>query len=411
MSNQYLNTVLSCAEEKKGEKNFDAIAGMESLFQDGLPLEIVKELTPEVRRQYFLWDEIMKREIELYPWLVLPVIKEIFNREYPDNGNIVLLSTEYTVSRIHERGEKLLHAIRSDLLLKVERDLYHFECQIEKDGKMVFRMLEYDVHIALTHGKMVQKNGKRQGEYAVFFPKSAVLYLGASGNVPEYETCTIYFQDGGSYLYKVPVMKVQGYSLKEIEERHLNILIPFLPIRFREQIRKVSGSKGKSSGEEKELVEKREDISHRKEERESLKHDMTEFLSECIMVLGKERDLGIISEIVKKDIAEFLWKACGYLLEDDAELYEEVSAEVEPAIKLDREIIQELRDSNRELQDNNRELQNRIDQELEGSSRRLANELKREGKSEEEAKDVLMKIFLLTEKEAAEKIRTYWKEE
>lgn len=91
---------------------------MENLFQNRLPEEIVKELTPEVRRQYFLWDEIMKREIELYPWLIFPVIKESFRKEYPVDEKIVLLSTEYTVSRIHEKGEKLLHAIRSDLLLK-----------------------------------------------------------------------------------------------------------------------------------------------------------------------------------------------------------------------------------------------------------------------------------------------------
>ena len=81
---------------KKEEKDWT-----EYLCQESLPEEIVKELTPEVRRQYFLWDEVMKREIELYPWLILPVVKEIFNREYPEGRDIVLLSTEYTVSRIH----------------------------------------------------------------------------------------------------------------------------------------------------------------------------------------------------------------------------------------------------------------------------------------------------------------------
>ena len=155
----------------------------EYLYQKNLPEEIVKELTPEVRRQYFLWDEIMKREIELYPWLILPVVKEIFHREYPDNRGIVLLSTEYTVSRIHEKGEKLLHAIRSDLLLRIERDLYHFECQIEKSGEMVFRMLEYDIHIGLTHGKEIRKSKNGSREYAVSFPKSAVLYLGDELNI------------------------------------------------------------------------------------------------------------------------------------------------------------------------------------------------------------------------------------
>ena len=48
----------------------------------------------------------------------LPVIKEVFHKTYPEEEKIILLSTEYTVSRIHEEGENLLHSIRSDLLLE-----------------------------------------------------------------------------------------------------------------------------------------------------------------------------------------------------------------------------------------------------------------------------------------------------
>lgn len=328
---------------------------MESMFQDSLPKEIVKELTPEVRRQYFLWDEIMKREIELYPRLILPMVKEIFHREYPEDRKVVLLSTEYTVSRIHEKGEKLLHAIRSDLLMKIESDLYHFECQIEKVGKMVLRM-------------------------------------------PEYEICTLYFPDGTEHLYKVPVMRVQGYSPEEIEEKHLNILIPFLLIRFQEKIKKAS----------------------EKNEKSSLKRDLTEFILKCTAVLNNEKERGVLSENIRKDVGEFLWKACGYLLEEDTELYREVSAEVEPAIKLSREIIgeleediQKLQDSNQELQDSNQELQDsnrELHQELENGCRRLIAISQRDGKSKKETRALLMAVFALSEKEADEKMKTYWED-
>lgn len=43
--------------------------------------------------------------------------------------------------------------IHADILLKVGRDLYHFECQMEKDRGMVLRMLEYDMNIAIVHGR------------------------------------------------------------------------------------------------------------------------------------------------------------------------------------------------------------------------------------------------------------------
>ncbi len=135
-------------------------------------------------------------------------------------------------------------------------------------------------------------------------------------------------------------------------------------------------------------------------------------------VLEHEKDRGAFSETAQKDIGEFLWKACGYLLEEDAALYREVSAEVEPAIKLSREIIQELKDdikelqeSNKELQDNNRELQDNnreLHQEKENACKRLIEKAKMEEKSEEEAVEELMVIFALSEEKAKEKVRAYW---
>lgn len=366
---------------------------LESLYQNRLPEEILRELTPEVRRQYFLWDEIMKKEIQLYPQLILPVVKELFHKEYPNGRNITLLSTEYTVSRVYEEGEKLFGAIRSDILMKIAGDLYHFECQIKKDGKMVFRMFEYDVNIALTHGKTVRE--REEEKFTVSFPKAAVLYLGNEKSVPEYEACEICSPDGTKHMYHVPVMRVQEYGLKEIEEKHLVILIPFLPIRFKERIDKVTEKDRKDSAPYKKAGREAERAADRK----SIGDNMTEFLSECLTVLYREEEKAAITEIIRKDIAEFLWKACSYLLENDKELFMMVRVELEPAIKLSREIIQELQDSNKELH-----------QGMEDSYRRLIEKSIKEGKSEEEIVDDLMTIFALPQKMAGEKIEHYKKE-
>lgn len=341
------------------------------LYGDRLPEDILKELTPEARRQYFLWDEIMKREIQLYPHLILPVAKEIFHKEYPGDRNIILLSTEYTVDRVCGVGEKLLGSIRSDILMKIEGDLYHFECQIKKDGKMVFRMFEYDVNIAAAHGKTAEEGKESEEKFMISFPKSAVLYLGNEKSVPEYEACGIRFPDGTKHLYRVPVMRVQEYDLREIEEKHLAVLIPFLPIRFKERIKRAAKKAA---------------------ERETVRRDMAEFLSGCLAVLGREREKAVITEMAGKDIGEFLWKACGYLLEEDKELYEMIRVELEPAIKLSREIIQELR------------------KDMEDSYRRLIEKLESEGKSAEETEDDLMAVFALPRETAREKIRLYRKE-
>ena len=71
---------------------------------------------------------------------------------------------------------------------------------------------------------------------------------------------------------------------------------------------------------------------------------MTEFLAECIMILNRGKEKGILTEHARNDILEFLYKACGHLLEEELELLEEVYESMEPAIKLNREIIKELQD-------------------------------------------------------------------
>lgn len=132
---------------------------------------------------------------------------------------------------------------------------------------------------------------------------------------------------------------------------------------------------------------------------------------------------------------------CNYLMEKDVRLYEEVSEEVEPAIKLSREIIEDLKDDIRELQDSNKELQgsnkelqgsnkelqssnkelqdsnkrlmdskNVLLQELENAYGNMISEATGDGRSTEETVNMLMRIFSLTKEEAEAKVKEYRKE-
>ena len=99
-------------------------------------------------------------------------------------------------------------------------------------------------------------------------------------------------------------------------------------------------------------------------------------------MLEREEEKAAITEAIRKDIGEFLWKACSYLLEEDEELFIMVRVELEPAIRLSREIIEELQDSNREL----------IEKSI------------KEGKDEKEIETELMVVFALPREKAMEKI-------
>ena len=85
---------------------------------------------------------------------------------------------------------------------------------------MIVCMFEYDTQIALDAGEVVQRT------LTVEFPHSAVLYLRHNSRTPDAMTVRIKTL-GGEISYQVLVMKTQQYTLDEIFEKKLLLLIPF----------------------------------------------------------------------------------------------------------------------------------------------------------------------------------------
>jgi hypothetical protein len=100
------------------------------------------------------------------------------------------------------------------------RKKYHIECQSTADNSMLIRMFEYDSQIALEDGVIAGS------KLTVTFPHSGVLYLRHTAHTPDTLTIEINTPDG-SISYKVPVMKLQTYTIDEIFEKNLLFLIPF----------------------------------------------------------------------------------------------------------------------------------------------------------------------------------------
>lgn len=134
---------------------------------------------------------------------------------------------------------------------------------------------------------------------------------------------------------------------------------------------------------------------------------MTEFLAECIMILYHEKENGTLTENARNDIAEFLYKACEHLLQGEPELLEEVYEAMEPAIKLNREIIKELQDDKAQL---NIQLHSK-DRILENGIIKLIQRIKEEGKTISETEQALTDIFLLNKKEAHDKVTLHWEKD
>ena len=362
--------------EKSNIKKSDIKKKRQGIVEDiryygTIPNEILEEMTPEIIEQYYLWDEVAKKEVERYPWLILPLIREMFHKEYPENAEIRLIATEYVVRRIHMDGGSTLNSIFADIAVQIEnRDIYHMECQMNKDKGMVLRMLEYDIHIGLVHGIEIENTGKAvsiENRHELVMPRSVILYLDDTGSMPEEESCLIRFADGTTHEYSVPVMNVQGYTTEMIEKKHLSMLIPFLPIRFRKYL-------------------KREKNGIKQPVTEVTRKKLTEFIRECIMIIDREKENGTLTDISGKEIIEFLDMACGYLLKNEPELKKEVYGIMRPIVMTQTE---------------------RFDIAV----RKLILRGHAAGVSYQKIKESIQDIFSLNEVEAEEKMEKYWVQE
>ena len=334
-----------------------------------IPDEILEEMTPEIIEQYYLWDEVAKKEVERYPWLILPLVREVFHKVYPENVEIRCIATEYVVRRIHKGSGSTLNSIFADIAVQIgDRDIYHMECQMDKDRGMILRMLEYDIHIGLVHGTgNIGRKTCIDTKHELVMPRSVILYLNDSEHMPAEETCLIRFADGTTYEYRIPVLTVQSYTTEMIEKKHLNMLIPFLPIRFRKYLNK------KRNGVKQQISE-------------AVRKDLTEFIRECIMIIDREKENGTLTDTAGREMIELLDISCGHLLKSEPELKEEVHGIMRPIVMLRAE---------REEYAIRKSIEKYCSFDL----------------SRQEVKDSIQDIFSLDEAEAEEKMEKYWVQE
>ena len=261
-----------------------------------------------------LWDEILKAIVSAMPTQLFPLFKEVYGRDYPKDTPIVVLGSE--TSSFGEDSKKPPASTLMDIALLVAgTDYYHLECQMKNDSEMVIRMFAYDVRFAITHSKTMDKE---TGEITLYFPRSVVIYPEKNDAIPDHLKCRVVFQDNSEHIYKIPIVKIQTYSLKEIKEKHLTLFIPYVILRLRPRMK--AGCKHPLS--EKEL---------------------TEFVEEVILILKEELSDGYLTEREYRNYVRLFHFAVDRVLAKHPQLREEVSRMTEPVIKLPSVIEDELR--------------------------------------------------------------------
>lgn len=152
--------------------------------------------------------------------LIIPVINEIFGETYTGKEEIQFFPNEHFLDQQDEADRERITDTNFRIVGR-ETKKYHIECESSyPDGKITVRLFEYDAQIALDEGKVTEET------LTVTFPNTAVLYLRTRKKTPDKMNYVI-VTPGGTVQYDIPIMKVQTYSLNDIFEKKLLMLIPF----------------------------------------------------------------------------------------------------------------------------------------------------------------------------------------
>ena len=163
-----------------------------------------------------IFDDVFRTMQEKMPEQTIPLINAVFGTQYPIDTEIIQGRNEHHT----ENGEVI-----TDSYLVIGGKRYHIECQSTEDQTMVLRMIEYDFAIGLENARKVD------GIYRIQLPHPCILYLRGE-NQDTLLSMELVLFDGQIIKYQVPVIRMEWYSLNEIFEKNLVILLPFYMMRY-----------------------------------------------------------------------------------------------------------------------------------------------------------------------------------
>ena len=190
--------------------------------------------------------------------LIIPVINEIFGETYTGEEEIQFFPNEHFIDQQDEADKKRITDTNFRITGRTTKK-YHLECESSyPDGKITIRLFEYDAQIALDEGDVTEET------LTVTFPNTAVLYLRTRKNTPDKMKYVI-VTPGGTVQYDIPVMKVQSYTLDDIFEKRLLMLIPFYIFSHEGDFQSYNDNEQKLDvlkSEYQDIIERLDELEH-----------------------------------------------------------------------------------------------------------------------------------------------------
>jgi len=190
-----------------------------------------------------------------------PLVISFINAGFGMNYDPATVSLHPTTNEYIRR----FNATRADIVLiatekETRQELFHIEVQMVNDREMSIRMLKYGYNIGLAH----QEESDSEGRRILKFPHQIVIFLDDDPSIPDTVEARIIFPDGQEVIYRVPTLKIRNYSMTDLIDRELYLLLPFEIFKVRKMF--VAANRAKTDRTEKkdlatdELLRTAEDL-------------------------------------------------------------------------------------------------------------------------------------------------------
>ena len=241
------------------------------------------------------YDDVFRTMLNDCTRFILPLLNEIFGEHY-DGTEKIVFANDYHFKNMQDGGEeKIITDSSFKVISKWREKKYHLECQATIDNSMIIRFFEYDSQIALDDAT-IEKDGETEdgkksgGVLTVTFPHSAVLFLRSNENTGDVMKMK-FVTPGGELDYEIPIIKMQKYTLQDIWNKEMYLLIPFYIFTHEANFPKYNEDETAL----KELVKEFEEICAKMEQLVQ-EGKMTELESRIIVELSKK----VVDNIAKK---------------------------------------------------------------------------------------------------------------
>lgn len=186
--------------------------------------------------------------------LLIPFVSHMFGEEYDQTAVVKRLRNERFSEQKKGSVKERITDSYFEIIFKHVVKKYHLECESKRyDGTILVRIFEYDAQIALHEGE------KSMERLRVRFPNTGLMLLRSSPESPKKAVIDIEMQDGKEVSYSIPIIRVSDYTIEEIFEKRLYMLIPFYIFAFEKELSEIDQSRERIE----ELVQKYDEVFKR----------------------------------------------------------------------------------------------------------------------------------------------------